>query len=144
MNKSIMKNASKTKHARLAGFTLVELMIVVAIIGILASIAYPSYRGFVVRSDRAEALSELIRLANLQEQFFVDNRQYTDNLSQLGLGAEATYTTATGNYIIASVINNNTFILTATAQGSQVDDNGCTILNITDTGNKTPAICWGN
>lgn len=56
------------------GFTLMELLITVAIIGILASVAYPSYTDFVVRSNRSEAQRELMRFANLQEQVFVDRR----------------------------------------------------------------------
>ena len=56
------------------GFTLIEVMITVAIIGILASVAYPSYVDFVTRSNRVEALQELTRFANLQEQYFIDHR----------------------------------------------------------------------
>ncbi len=124
------------------GFTLVELMITVAIVGILASIAYPSYTAHIIRSDRAEAVSELLRIANLQEQFFVDNRQYTANINQLGIGSGAAYTTLTGNYVITSALNGNTFTLTATAKLNQMKDTGCTALTITDTGSKLPKICW--
>ncbi len=125
------------------GFTLIELMIVVAIIGVLASVAYPSYRDFVTRSNRAEASRELARLANLQEQFFVDSRAYTVNISVLGIGTSATFTTPSGNYVISSVVNNNAFTLTATAQGTQaIDDAACKTITITDTGRRLPAICW--
>lgn len=133
---------SKTKILPSFGFTLVELMITVAIVGILASIAYPSYTAHIIRSDRAEAVSELLRLANLQEQFFVDNRQYTANINQLGVGSGASYTTLTGNYVITSALNGNTFTLTATAKLNQTKDTGCTALTITDTGSKLPKICW--
>lgn len=132
------------------GFTLIEVMIVVALIGILVQIAYPSYLAHVTRSSRAEASRELVRIANLQEQFFVDTNSYTAILSQLGLGLNATFETDTGNYIISSVINalGNTFTLTATAQGIQaVNDNNCITMGITDTGQKLPlgapgTICW--
>jgi len=144
MNNNKMKSALTATVSRVKGFTLTELMITVAIIGVLASIAYPSYTEHVIRSDRAEALSELIRVANLQEQFFVDNRQYTNNLSQLGLVLETTFTTRSGYYTIASVVNNNTFVLTATALGKQVSDTDCTSITISETGNKAPQICWGN
>ena len=56
------------------GFTLIELLITVAIIGILAGVAYPSYTDFIVRSNRTEAQRELLHLANLQEQIFVANQ----------------------------------------------------------------------
>lgn len=129
------------------GFTLIEVMIVCAIIGILSAIAYPSYSEFVVSSNRAEALQELVRLANLQEQLFVDSRTYTNDISQLGVGAEVTYTTESGNYVISSVVpvNGNSFILTATAQGNQAaGDSDCLAITLTDTGAKapTPNICW--
>jgi type IV pilus assembly protein PilE len=138
MNNKIMKNL----YNKALGFTLIELMIVVAIVGILASIGYPSYTNYVIRSDRAEAVSELLRIANLQEQFFVDNRQYTTNISLLGVGDGAIFTTASNNYVITSVVNDNSFTLTATAQGRQVNDAGCIAISVTDTGNKQPLICW--
>ncbi|MEW6993173.1 type IV pilin protein [Colwelliaceae bacterium MEBiC 14330] len=125
------------------GFTLVEVMIVVAIIGILAAVVYPSYSAFVISSNRAEASQELVRLANLQEQLFVDSRAYTDDISELGLGAGATFTTESGNYVIASVVVGSTFTLTATAQGAQAKgDVACNEITLTDTGAKAPAICW--
>ena len=52
------------------GITLIELMIVIAILGILVSIAYPSYTQYVQRSNRSEGMNELVRIANMQEQFF--------------------------------------------------------------------------
>ncbi|QBG37735.1 type IV pilin protein [Litorilituus sediminis] len=129
----------------ITGFTLVEVMIVVAIISILATIAYPSYVDHVIRSNRAEALIELTRVANLQEQFFVDNNRYTDDLNELGLGGVA-YETQSANYSIASVIANNAtqFTLTATAQHRQTQDTGCTAITLTHTGQKDPlqASCW--
>ncbi len=127
-----------------SGFTLLEVMIVVAIVGILASVAYPSYVAFVMKSNRAEALRELSLIANLQEQFFVDTRAYTTDISLLGLGASASFTTETGNYVISSVVvpANNTFTLTAEAKKVQVNDTNCLLINITDTGQKTPVDCW--
>ena len=139
-----------TPAKKALGFTLIEAIIVVAIVGILATVAYPSYIDQITRSNRAEALRELTRIANLQEQFFVDNRLYTANLSQLGLGSATSFKTESESYIITSVINpaGNIFTLTATAQGSQAtNDSLCLTMGITDTGNKlssaTPqTLCW--
>jgi type IV pilus assembly protein PilE len=59
-----------------AGFTLIELMVVVAIIGILAAVAMPSYRQYVVRASRVEAQAELLQLAALQEKIFLNSNSY--------------------------------------------------------------------
>ena len=65
---------------KINGFTLVELMITVAIVGILATVVYPSYVSYVTKSNRTEAQRELMRLANLEEQYYVDHREYTENM----------------------------------------------------------------
>jgi len=131
------------KQKKSYGFTLIELLITVAIIGILAGVAYPSYNDFVVRNNRAEAPRELVRLANLQEQLFVDSRAYTANISELGVGSAAVWETPSGYYKISSVVVNSTFTLTATAQGTQAtNDAACDEITLTDTGKKLPLICW--
>jgi type IV pilus assembly protein PilE len=126
------------------GFTLIELLITVAIIGILAAVAYPSYTEFVSRSNRTEAQRELLRLANLQEQVFVDNRAYTQDMTGLGMTADP-YVTETGHYSIDAIVNGTTFVLTATAKGSQLTaDTDCTTLTINELGQTggESATCW--
>lgn len=125
------------------GFSLIELLITVAIIGILAGIAYPSYTDFVTRSNRSEGQRELLRLANIEEQGFIDFRTYTNDMTDLGMTADP-YITESGNYSIDAVIANGgtTFILTATAQNSQTNDSACTPLTLNEIGTKTPAACW--
>ena len=130
------------------GVTLIELMIVVAIMGILVAVAVPSYSSFVAKSNRSEGQTELVRIANLQEQYFVDNRKYTSDLSDLGLSGTK-FTTESGYYEIESTTSNSNinFSLKATAQGSQATrDSSCTELTITDTGQKgaTSTTCWVN
>jgi type IV pilus assembly protein PilE len=128
----------------LLGFTLVELMITVAIVGILAAVAYPSYVDFVTRSNRTEAQRELMRLANRQEQYYVDMRTYTDDMKELGQSDDP-YVTESGNYSIDAVKTSTTFTLTATAQGNQATaDASCKTLTIDQTGKQGPssANCW--
>ena len=66
------------------GFTLIELMIVVAIIGILATVAYPSYQTHVVKTNRRAAQAAMMEVANRQQQFLLANRAYTTSTSDLG------------------------------------------------------------
>jgi type IV pilus assembly protein PilE len=141
---TIFKTFLPTKKiADIKGFTLIEVMIVVAIIAILAAVVYPSYTDFVVRSNRAEAPQQLVRLANLQEQLFVDSRFYTNDLSKLGVSNTTTLETESKNYIISSVVNGSTFTLKATAQGGQATrDAACKEITLTETGAKAPALCW--
>ncbi|MGB0937202.1 MAG: type IV pilin protein [Colwellia sp.] len=134
------------KSSKLRGFTLIEVLITVAIIGIIAGIAFPSYTDFVNRSNRTEGQRELMRLANLQEQYFVDNRTYTTDMTKLGMAADP-YLTENGHYSIDSTTQNTgtSFILTATAKGSQATkDTDCTTMTITETGQKgaESTTCW--
>jgi len=134
---SIMK-----KQPNSYGFTLIELMITVAIIGILASIAYPSYTDFITRSNRSEGQRELLRYANLQEQVYVDSRFYAANMKGLGKST-VTIKTNSENYIISvSDQTATTFTLKAEAQNNQTSDTGCTTLTVDEIGTKTPEICW--
>ena len=126
------------------GFTLLELMIAVAVMGILASIAYPSYTSFVTQSNRSEGQRELLRYANIQEQYFVDYRTYGTNLTALGQ-ATNTVNTEHGNYKISVASASAAgFVLNATAQGGQAtnDDSTCTTLTVNHVGAKGPAGCW--
>lgn len=63
---------------RLKGFTLMEVMIVVAIIGILAAIGIPSYRNYVIKAHRKEAVAQIMEIAGLLERNYVPNGQYMD------------------------------------------------------------------
>lgn len=71
---------------RISGFTLIELMVVLLIVGILGAVAVPTYRQYVIRAHRTEAKTALLRLAANQERHYLQNNTYTDDLAALGFG----------------------------------------------------------
>ena len=122
------------------GFTLIELMITVAVVAILASVAYPSYTQYLVRSNRSSAVSFVMDLASRQEQYNLDARQYTNQLSLLG--ATTIPTEVSNNYTVTVAVDNTlappVYTVTATPTGTQfVRDTQCGTLNIAETGLKT-------
>ena len=126
---------------RRMGFTLIEMMIVVAVIAILAAIALPSYQDQVRKSRRADALRVLGEIRMAQERWRADRPTY-GTLAEVGNpGAGSSYYTytVTGNTATA-------YTITATAQGAQANDKqggtSCTPLTINQAGTKTPAACW--
>lgn len=137
------------------GFSLIELMVAVAIVGFLAAVAYPSYTGFVREARRGEAMKELYKYANLQEQFFLDNNTYTATIGALEGTTDTTFTTESGLYSIsAAAPTTSTFTLTATpvSSASQADDSDCQSFTINQAGTRTAAnsggtdtttTCWG-
>lgn len=76
-----------TLPRRQRGVTLLELMIVCAIIAIIAAVGYPSYVRYVVNSKRTTATATLLQIADRQQQFFMDNKRYANDLTALGLAA---------------------------------------------------------
>lgn len=129
------------------GFTLLELMIVLVIIGILMAIAVPSYQGYVLRSHRADAHSSLLDIAARQERYVAQRNTYTTDIAGdggLNMGSanskEGYYTLAVTVAPCASIAN--CYTITATPVGSQARDTDCPSLSYNSSGIKTTAACW--
>ena len=145
-------------RGRGAGFTLIEMMIVITIISVLLAIAVPSYRNHITKSSRAVAKARLMDLLAVQEQYFVNHRGYATQLASLGY-SDPMILSAGGEVAAADVeapiysisIQNATaagFELQAAPAGKQVVDTDCGTLIITSTGAKSvtgdagAAVCW--
>lgn len=131
------------------GFTLIELMIVIAIVAILAAVAYPSYLDSIRKARRVDAMDALLTLHNLQEKYRANNTTY-GTLAQIGGNATST----DGRYSLAVTgVSATGFTLAVVAQGDQANDSGCvgvgneltlTISAANPRGVKAPAACWKN
>jgi len=138
----------------IAGFTLVELIIVIVIVSILMAVALPSYQDSMRKGRRADAKSGLMDAANRQERFMLDRSTYTDDMTELGFGADPTISEE-GHYSIdveapdpnCPIATCYTLTATPVAGGAQAGDSFCTSLTIKSTGARTAtgaaaSECW--
>jgi type IV pilus assembly protein PilE len=138
-----------------SGFTLIELMVTVAIVTILATIAVASYSSQIQKSRRTEAKSALLDLAGREERLFSTSNAYSSDEAALG------YATAAGTpmtnmpfgnnyYTLTAVTTANTYTLTATPVGQQASDTACGSLSVNQlgvqgvTGTSSVSTCWGD
>jgi len=137
------------RKPRQQGYTLLELLLTVSIVTIVTSIALPSYQNHVKRSHRSDAMSALMRVANAQEKFYLQNNTYASTLAELDITG-----TRSGFYdLTIPVANVNEFRAEArpATGGPQVGDDNCSLFSIDATGalnaqssggGATTADCW--
>jgi type IV pilus assembly protein PilE len=123
------------------GFTLIELVIALAVVAILAAIALPSYASYMRKSARADAQALIADAANRQQQYLADRRAYAPSMAALNVAAPASLTGKYSFSIVATDGPPPTFTITGTATGDQTHDN-CPVIRIDSAGNRTPASCW--
>ena len=138
------------------GVTLIELLIVVAIVGLLAAIAIPAYRRYVMRANRTDAKTALLATAQALERCYTNSTPYAYDSTQCttaGSGVVFPVTVASGTYVIShsGARAAQTFTIIATPQGTQATiDTECAIFQVTQTGAQTvtgtltatPDRCW--
>ena len=128
------------------GFTLVELMIVVAIIGVLAAVAYPSYTGYVKKANRADAIDSLLSLAGRMEEFYMNTDSYAGaTVNAAATGTVGSNQTSEGLYTL-SIPAATAFAYTITATPVAADPE-CTTFTLNQLGQKgatgtSAATCW--
>jgi len=140
------------------GFTLIELMVVVLIIGVLGAVAFPAYTNYSTKAKRALGKSFLTQIASRQEMFFADNKRYADHLAELGW-ADKEITVNPSSAIVASTAKDALYTLTITDSGTRTftanaiplgvqadNDKACGTLTLNQNGTKGTseggADCW--
>ncbi len=130
---------------QMRGFSLIELMIVVAIVAIISAIAYPSYERYVRKTKRADAMNTLLETAQRLERCYTSFGSY--NNASCSVVSGSSITSEKGNYTIVPTSAASTYSLTATpvAGTTQALDTECATFTLTNTGQKTSTgggSCW--
>ena len=123
------------------GFTLTELMIVVAIVAILAAIGMPSYQNYARQAKRADAHDGITVMAQLQEKFFTENNRYTANPTELGY-ASNTPASNEGFWQLSVPTGTATGYTIRAVPSATHTDPDCTQIEQSSLGAKSPTICW--
>lgn len=140
----------RKKQKNNSGFTLIELMIVVAIVAVLAAIAIPSYSSYVMRGKRAEGRAYLMNAAALLERYYSDNNVYATAANTMpGTVATAAGATSESGYYTGSMTVSTpfqTYTITATSNFTDADCGNLTLTHDGTRGKTGPSSvsdCWG-
>ena len=153
-----MNNSHTRRGSGQRGVTLIELMVVVAIVAIISAFAFPSYQRYVVKTKRSVAQSALLQVADRQQQFFMDNKRFAADMTNLGFTADPYVVSDEGSTTVAgdsmavysiSLSNVTATTWTATAaplHGQLSRDTYCGSLSITQAAAKgktgSSDKCW--
>lgn len=139
--RNVQGGFSAVRARRARGFSLIELMIVIVIVGVLSAIAWPSYQNYVRRGHRSAAQTFMMTIAQRQEQYLLTNRSYTATISDLGGLTQPSETVDRYTFAVATTVSPPTYTITATAVGNQVVPNKFGDLTLGSDGTKTsPAV----
>lgn len=140
---------------RAAGFTLIELMVVIVVATILITIAVPSYTSQMRKAHRTDARTAVLDLAQREERYLSTNSSYTTDPTKLGYSGTFPVTVGSGYYQLSVCVSaalpctgnaatGTAFKITATAVGTQANDTPCLTLSVDNTGNQTATStnCW--
>ncbi|MBF0193969.1 MAG: prepilin-type N-terminal cleavage/methylation domain-containing protein [Magnetococcales bacterium] len=139
------------KSSIISGFSLIELLIVISIVGILTMVALPTYQEHVTKTRRVDGKAALMMIMAIEERYMIRNNQYIDTLGpgvagaglNLTVDAADQFTTDDGFYLISAsycvASDTSCILLTATPQNGQAGDGNITL---NSQGIKTPAAYW--
>jgi type IV pilus assembly protein PilE len=145
---------TETKHGNIkktAGFSLLELLIVVAVFSIIMSMGVGGYRQYITRANRVDATALLLRVAAAQERYYLEQNTYTDDMAALGFPdarSRRGYYALLVEPALGGLVVGYTATATVMDGERQSDDTKCQELSINESGLRSsapeqPEVCWG-
>lgn len=135
------------------GFTLIELMVAIVVVGILTTIAVPSYQSYVLRANRTVAKAALVDASSRLESYFIVHKSYTNDVTKIQLqrylkrDSSTSSTQTDAIYDLSISVSGNSYTVSAAPLGVQLKDTSCLTLSLTSTGIRSSSAgtadsCW--